>query len=121
MVQNALDKARLGRTTLIVAHRLSTIRAADLVVTISDGKVVEKGTHKELLANKGLYYQLVTSQMNPDQGEDEDEDEDEGDGDTQDMEASQRRPSKKSMTNEEEESTEIVPVITEDLLSVSYL
>lgn len=62
-VQKALDKVSRGRTTVIVAHRLSTIRTADKIVVISDGKVVEQGTHEELLALKGHYHALVTAQQ----------------------------------------------------------
>ncbi|XP_033048926.1 ATP-binding cassette sub-family B member 5 [Trachypithecus francoisi] len=61
-VQAALEKASKGRTTIMVAHRLSTIRSADLIVTIKDGIVVEKGAHAELMAKRGLYYSLVMSQ-----------------------------------------------------------
>ncbi|XP_069852221.1 ATP-binding cassette sub-family B member 5 isoform X4 [Dipodomys merriami] len=62
VVQAALEKASKGRTTIVVAHRLSTIRGADLIVTIKDGMVVEKGTHAELIAKQGLYYSLAMSQ-----------------------------------------------------------
>ncbi|XP_048193780.1 ATP-binding cassette sub-family B member 5 [Perognathus longimembris pacificus] len=62
VVQAALEKASKGRTTIVVAHRLSTIRGADLIVTIKDGMVVEKGTHAELIAMQGLYYSLAMSQ-----------------------------------------------------------
>ncbi|XP_004464362.4 ATP-binding cassette sub-family B member 5 [Dasypus novemcinctus] len=62
LVQAALEKASKGRTTIVVAHRLSTIRNADLIVTIQDGMVVEKGTHVELMARRGLYYSLAMSQ-----------------------------------------------------------
>ncbi|XP_002818217.3 ATP-binding cassette sub-family B member 5 [Pongo abelii] len=61
-VQAALEKASKGRTTIVVAHRLSTIRNADLIVTIKDGMVAEKGAHAELMAKRGLYYSLVMSQ-----------------------------------------------------------
>ncbi|KAM5271800.1 ATP-binding cassette sub-family B member 5 [Ctenodactylus gundi] len=61
-VQAAMEKASKGRTTIVVAHRLSTIRNADLIVTIKNGMVIEKGTHGELMANQGLYYSLVMSQ-----------------------------------------------------------
>ncbi|EPQ11494.1 ATP-binding cassette sub-family B member 5 [Myotis brandtii] len=62
VVQTALEKASKGRTTIVVAHRLSTIRTADLIVTIKDGMVVEKGTHAELMAKQSLYYSLAMSQ-----------------------------------------------------------
>ena len=62
IVQEALDKARQGRTTIVIAHRLSTIQTADVIVAISGGKVVELGSHRELLERKGLYYELVMAQ-----------------------------------------------------------
>uniref|UniRef100_A0A3Q2PGP9 ATP binding cassette subfamily B member 1 n=1 Tax=Fundulus heteroclitus TaxID=8078 RepID=A0A3Q2PGP9_FUNHE len=67
IVQAALDKVRQGRTTLIVAHRLSTIRNADVIAGFQKGKVVELGTHSELMEKKGVYHTLVTMQvMGPD-------------------------------------------------------
>uniref|UniRef100_A0A668RQI5 ATP-binding cassette sub-family B member 5 n=1 Tax=Oreochromis aureus TaxID=47969 RepID=A0A668RQI5_OREAU len=62
IVQAALDKVRLGRTTLIVAHRLSTIRNADVIAGFRDGKVVEVGTHSELMEGRGVYQTLVSMQ-----------------------------------------------------------
>ncbi|XP_030882363.1 ATP-binding cassette sub-family B member 5 isoform X3 [Leptonychotes weddellii] len=62
VVQAALEKASKGRTTIVIAHQLSTIRSADLIVTMKDGMVVEKGTHTELIAKQGLYYSLAMSQ-----------------------------------------------------------
>ena len=62
IVQEALDQARLGRTTIIVAHRLSTIRNADIIFAMKDGKVIETGSHDQLMALKGLYYSLVVTQ-----------------------------------------------------------
>ncbi|PSN36712.1 hypothetical protein C0J52_11486 [Blattella germanica] len=62
-VQKALDMASKGRTTVIVAHRLSTIRNADKIVVLSEGKVVEQGTHSDLMDEKGHYYALVTAQL----------------------------------------------------------
>ena len=62
IVQEALDKAREGRTTIVIAHRLSTIKTADVIASVDDGKVVEIGTHNELMDNEGLYYELVTAQ-----------------------------------------------------------
>ena len=56
VVQEALDKAREGRTTIIIAHRLSTIQNADSIAVIYKGKVLEQGTHEELMAKKGAYY-----------------------------------------------------------------
>ena len=58
IVQEALDKAREGRTSIVIAHRLSTVYSADCIVVIANGSVVEKGTHTELLAKGGVYYQL---------------------------------------------------------------
>ncbi|CAL1526271.1 unnamed protein product [Lymnaea stagnalis] len=63
VVQDALDKARQGRTTLVIAHRLSTIKNADIIVGFNKGQVVEMGTHDELMAHNGIYYQLVTNQV----------------------------------------------------------
>uniref|UniRef100_A0A8C2IZ12 ABC-type xenobiotic transporter n=1 Tax=Cyprinus carpio TaxID=7962 RepID=A0A8C2IZ12_CYPCA len=63
IVQAALDKARAGRTTIVIAHRLSTIRSADIIAGFSEGKVVEHGTHRELMAKKGVYYSLVMQQV----------------------------------------------------------
>jgi subfamily B ATP-binding cassette protein MsbA len=61
-VQEALATLRAGRTTIVVAHRLSTVRDADLVVVMADGGVVEQGTHASLLAEDGLYARLVKTQ-----------------------------------------------------------
>jgi subfamily B ATP-binding cassette protein MsbA len=61
-VQTALTRLRQGRTTIIVAHRLSTVRDADLVVAMADGVAVEQGTHADLLEQDGLYARLVRSQ-----------------------------------------------------------
>ncbi len=61
VVQEALDKAKVGRTTIIIAHRLSTIKNADLIVALSGGQFQEMGKHDELMAKKGLYYTLVKS------------------------------------------------------------
>ena len=68
-VQEALDKARQGRTTIIIAHRLSTIQTADVIVGIKDGRVVEMGTHNELMDKKGLYFELVDNQSIRDERE----------------------------------------------------
>uniref|UniRef100_A0A667Z1D1 ATP-binding cassette, sub-family B (MDR/TAP), member 4 n=1 Tax=Myripristis murdjan TaxID=586833 RepID=A0A667Z1D1_9TELE len=63
VVQEALDQARQGRTCIVVAHRLSTIQNADRIAVFQGGVVVEQGKHHELLAKKGVYYTLVTTQM----------------------------------------------------------
>ena len=52
----ALDRASAGRTTVVVAHRLTTIRGADLIVAMEGGKVVEQGSHEELMEKQGLYF-----------------------------------------------------------------
>lgn len=62
IVQEALDKARQGRTTIIVAHRLSTIRNADIIYALDQGQLAEFGTHDELMAKEGIYYKLVKTQ-----------------------------------------------------------
>ena len=61
-IQSAIDTVISGRTSLVIAHRLSTVRNADLILVVNDGKIVEQGTHQELLAAKGPYYRLYTRQ-----------------------------------------------------------
>lgn len=58
IVQDALDAAQEGRTSISIAHRLSTIKDANVIFVIEKGKVVEHGTHEDLLANRGIYYNL---------------------------------------------------------------
>ncbi|NWX46594.1 MDR1 protein, partial [Steatornis caripensis] len=62
VVQAALDKAREGRTTIVVAHRLSTVRNADLIAVFEGGVITEQGNHFKLLERKGIYYKLVNMQ-----------------------------------------------------------
>lgn len=64
-VQAALDQALVGRTSLVIAHRLSTVRQADLIVVVDGGRVVEQGTHADLLARDGLYADLYRTQFAP--------------------------------------------------------
>ncbi len=65
LVQEALERLQEGRTTLIIAHRLSTVRAADRVVVLDDGRVVQEGSHEALIAQEGLYRRLVERQFAP--------------------------------------------------------
>ena len=62
LVQDALDKLMHGRTTLVIAHRLSTIKGADLICVMQDGRIIERGTHDELIARQGAYKHLVDMQ-----------------------------------------------------------
>lgn len=68
-VQRALDKAREGRTTIIVAHRLTTIRTADIIFAFKNGVVAEFGSHDQLMLEKGVYYEMVMTQSSPQQEE----------------------------------------------------
>ena len=61
-MQAALDAAAKGRTTIAVAHRLSTIQKADVIYVIDQGRVVESGTHQSLIAQQGRYYELTVMQ-----------------------------------------------------------
>ncbi len=63
LIQQAFDKLMEGRTSFVVAHRLSTIRNASLILVMRDGKIIEQGTHEELLAKGGFYYTLYNSQF----------------------------------------------------------
>ncbi|MBQ4451091.1 MAG: ABC transporter ATP-binding protein [Clostridia bacterium] len=61
-IQSAIDTVIKGRTSIVIAHRLSTVRGADCILAVRDGKIVEKGTHRELIAKKGYYYDMYTRQ-----------------------------------------------------------
>lgn len=63
MVQAALDKVMKNRTSIVIAHRLSTVKDADLIIVLENGQIVEMGRHEELVAKKGAYYELCTSQI----------------------------------------------------------
>jgi ATP-binding cassette subfamily B protein len=66
LIQKALEELLRGRTSFVIAHRLSTIRHADQVLAVKDGQIVERGTHEELLAARGFYYELYMSQFRRD-------------------------------------------------------
>ncbi len=62
-VQEALEEALEGRTAIVIAHRLSTVRGADLILVLEDGRIVQRGTHTELLAAGGRYEELYRTQF----------------------------------------------------------
>ncbi|MBR6028996.1 MAG: ABC transporter ATP-binding protein [Clostridia bacterium] len=68
MIQSAIQTTLSGRTSFIIAHRLSTIRSADRILVIRDGQIAEDGTHRSLIARKGIYYNLYTNQFQDEQG-----------------------------------------------------
>jgi ATP-binding cassette subfamily B protein len=63
LVQRALDEAMIGHTTLVIAHRLATVLKADRIVVMDEGRMVEEGTHHELVARNGLYARLAALQF----------------------------------------------------------
>ncbi|XP_061918755.1 phosphatidylcholine translocator ABCB4-like isoform X2 [Entelurus aequoreus] len=105
VVQSALDKVRLGRTTIIVAHRLSTIRNADIIAGLQNGEVVEFGTHSELMEKQGVYHNLVTMQTFEEaKGEQQDENQEEKNPESKtspDSPQFRRRCTKSSFTGSE--------------------
>ena len=61
-IQSAIDTIIRGRTSVVIAHRLSTVRNADLILVVDDGKIIEQGTHEQLMSRRGSYYRLYTRQ-----------------------------------------------------------
>ncbi len=60
IVQDGMDKLMAGRTTFVIAHRLSTVRNSDCIMVLEQGRIIERGTHDQLLEERGKYYQLYT-------------------------------------------------------------
>ena len=60
LVQEGMDKLMQGRTVFVIAHRLSTVQNSDAIMVLDHGRIIERGSHRELIAQKGVYYQLYT-------------------------------------------------------------
>jgi ATP-binding cassette subfamily B protein/subfamily B ATP-binding cassette protein MsbA len=63
LIQASMASLLAGRTTFVIAHRLSTVTRADLILLMEDGRIVERGTHRELMAARGVYHEMVVRQM----------------------------------------------------------
>lgn len=72
LIQKAMENLTRGRTSFVIAHRLSTIRDSDMIFVMNQGDIIEQGTHDELLAKGGFYYELYNSQFAGPQKEAED-------------------------------------------------
>ena len=64
-IHQAMIAVMQGRTTFVIAHRLSTVREADLILVLQDGAIVEQGTHQELMAQRGIYQDIYELQLRP--------------------------------------------------------
>ena len=63
VIMDRLNSFIEGKTTIVIAHRLSTVREADNIVVLQEGKIIEQGSHDELIANQSIYYMLVKNQL----------------------------------------------------------
>jgi ATP-binding cassette subfamily B protein/subfamily B ATP-binding cassette protein MsbA len=63
LIQASMTTLLAGRTTFVIAHRLSTVRRADLILLMDDGQIIEQGTHEQLMQSQGMYYSMVRRQM----------------------------------------------------------
>ena len=67
LVQDGMDQLMAGRTTFVIAHRLSTVKNSDCIMVLEQGRIIERGTHDQLISMKGKYYQLYTGKMEGEQ------------------------------------------------------
>ena len=63
LIQQAMTNLMKGRTSFVIAHRLSTIRNSDAIIVLEHGRIIERGTHEDLIKEKGTYYQLYTGKL----------------------------------------------------------